>query len=286
MKKAFRLAAALTVISLGLTGCMFSIKPVRKSNFSVMETKAKNTRNTGKATQSKPRSTNEESTANDSKFAVENFNGITAGEYGQYISGLKSLINVDGLEAAITFTLEDEFDEELYKYISENNIKANVFVSAEFIRNNKEIISKIKNDGYLKIEALSSKESSLIMDTHELSKDTGNITTLLNEIKDVYQAIEEITGVTPDFIRASSGYYDEGSTRIIKKLKMTATSYVAELEAEGFVSADHIISKLYGTPNGSIINIRLDRPGKNQKDTLKTTIKFLEDAGFSLSILK
>lgn len=291
MKKKFKLFSVILLTSLSLTSCAFSIKPVRKSNFADIEnTKASSKTKKENITNSKISTINSEKTTSikkDDRFNEDKFVDTDPGEYGKYVSKLKSLINVNRKEVAITFSLEDgEFDEELYSYIVENKIKATVFVSSEFINNNEEIFDKILNDKVLQIEAMSSKDSSLIIDDHEMSEETASIENLLTEISTITQTIENKANKTPKYIRASTALYDEGATSIIKELNMIATSYTMEVDSSGFLSNEVTQAHLSGIPNGSIIDFRLDKANTGKVDSLEATLNFLKEAEIEISFIK
>lgn len=198
-------------------------------------------------------------------------------------------IKTNSKEIALTFDANDgEFDENVYSYLKNNNIKATLFVTSNFIKINKEIINRIKEDGIVQIQNHGLTCKPLSVNGQEFKGEVGtkDVSEVYDEIMVTANDIKKITGGTPMYFRSGCGVYDNVSANIALKLKVTPVSYYIDGDALGKLDSQKAKAKVSLTKNGSIVKYVIDNKNGTTLDCLKEMVSQYNNLGFTFSYLK
>ena len=291
MKKRIFKSLVLSLSALTLmSGCSLGIKPIRKGQIdNRLNVEAKKPQTKIKTKNDATKATQIASDDKDKKKILSKFENIEPGIFSSYVNGVKLQIHNVGKEVALTFDAEnDGFDEAVYRYLKDNNIKATIFATKSWLEEHDEVARKIVEDGLVKISNHGSRNLSYSVSKfgQQDMETTKSVEELYDEVIEGQLYIEKLTKEKTPFARSLNSYYDEGSIKVLKSLDITPCGYAINVDGKGMNSPEKALKLAEKTQEGDILKFSIDNPDGNSLDCLKKVDSMLKANGYQYSYLK
>ncbi|WP_413375248.1 polysaccharide deacetylase family protein [Alkalihalobacillus sp. 1P02AB] len=220
------------------------------------------------------------------------YEGRTATEWGENVTGVKTRLNTEEQVIALTFDAcggpyGGEYDEELISFLREEEIPATLFINKRWILSNEAIFQELVANPLFEIENHGSDHLPLSIDGNEAwgIEGTTSIEEIVEEVLENQIAIAEFTKVEPTFFRSGTAFYDEVAVEIVEKLGLQVVNFDVLGDAGATFSAEQVHQALMGAQPGSIALLHMNQPSSGTAEGVKRAVKGLLDEGYEFVTL-
>lgn len=214
-------------------------------------------------------------------------------EWGENVTGVKTKINTNEKEMALTFDacggeFGNDVDYELISFLKEKQIPATLFVNQRWIIANHSLFLELADHPSFQIENHGTEHSPLSVDGGEAwdIPATGSPEEVYDEIMLNHQRVKELTGEDMALFRSGTAFYDEVAVEIANKLGYEIVNFDILGDAGATYSSDQVKKALLTAQNGSIALMHMNQPDSGTAEGVKTAIPLLKELGFEFVLLE
>jgi peptidoglycan/xylan/chitin deacetylase (PgdA/CDA1 family) len=214
-------------------------------------------------------------------------------QFSEYVDGVKTKMITD--EKVIALTLDacggefgSGYDVELMEFLIENNIKADLFVNARWIDAQFETFMELAENPLFTIQnhGTEHKPLSTIQRSAWGISSTATQDEIIEEIMQNQLKIFNLTGVTPQYFRSGTAYYDEVSILIAESLGVEVVNFDVIGDGGATFTKDQIADSMKTAEKGSIIILHMNQPDSETAEGVKEGVRYLLQEGFRFVHLK
>lgn len=221
---------------------------------------------------------------------VTRFGKTAEGQFGTWVKGVRKTLQTNHQLLALTFDAcggpgGNGYDEELIRFLQEEQIPATLFLSGSWIDEHRDVVQKLAKDTLFEIEnhGLSHCPCSIKGKSRYRISGTQDVREVIDEIE--LNAIK-ITGITrrrPLFYRAATATTDEGCVRIAGVLGETVVSYdILPGDAVAGTPVKQIEETILKKAHpGGIVIMHMNQPGRNGFEALQAVVPELRKRGYT-----
>lgn len=226
-------------------------------------------------------------------FDPEQYTYRTAFEWGENITGVKTSFVTDKREVALTFDAcggesGDDFDQELIKFLRQEEIPATLFLNKRWIQSNEEIFLDLATDPLFQIENHGTLHKPLSINGGEAwgISATESVEEVYDEIMNNGEYVQKLTGETMTLFRSGTAYYDEVAVEIAEALGYEVVNFNILGDAGATYSSTEVERALLNAKPGSIALLHMNHPKSGTAEGVKRAIPQLIDDGYTFVLLK
>ena len=219
---------------------------------------------------------------------IEKYDSIQPTEWGEKVNGVVNKINTNEKIIALTFDAcggkyGSDYDNDLIQYLIDEQIPATLFVNRRWIEVNKDKFLELANNDLFEIENHGYEHRPLSVTSNSIYgiDGTGNIKSVIDEIKLNEKTIYELTGRTTKYFRSGTAYYDDVSIKIASDLGYKIVGFTVNGDAGATFSKSQIENALSKSTSGDIVICHFNQPKKYTYEGLQYALKELRDKGYS-----
>ena len=219
---------------------------------------------------------------------IEKYDSIQPTEWGEKVNGVVNKINTKEKIIALTFDAcggkyGSNYDNDLIQYLIDEQIPATLFVNYRWIEVNKDKFLELANNDLFEIENHGYEHRPLSVTSNSIYgiDGTGNIKSVIDEIKLNEKTIYELTGRKTKYFRSGTAYYDDVSIKIASDLGYKAIGFSVNGDAGATFSKSQIENALSKSTSGDIVICHFNQPKKYTFEGLQYALKELRDKGYS-----
>jgi peptidoglycan/xylan/chitin deacetylase (PgdA/CDA1 family) len=226
---------------------------------------------------------------------ISGFDHTKAGRWGEFVTGVDERILTQKKIIAFTFDAcggrnGDGYDEDLIKYLRNENIPATLFVSGKWIDAQFNVFLNLSSDSLFEIEnhGLNHKPCSIDGESEYGIRGTSDVGEAFDEIEANARKIEAITNHRPRFYRSATAFIDEACTRMAAMLGITTISFqVLSGDAVRFTPAQVIEENVVkNIKPGAIVIMHFNHPEWNTKEAIEKIVPKLREMGYTFVRLR
>ncbi|MBM7622261.1 peptidoglycan/xylan/chitin deacetylase (PgdA/CDA1 family) [Bacillus tianshenii] len=221
-------------------------------------------------------------------------NVLNSSDYGEstqfheFVAGVKTRMKTE--EKVIALTLDacggetgSGYDDELIGFLVENQIKANLFVNARWIKAQPTTFLELANNPLFTIDNHGTEHRPLSTVPRSAwgIESTGSVEEIVDEIIGNQKLILEQTGKLPKHFRSGTAYYDEVSVKIAQDLGLEVVNFDILGDAGATFTADQVKDSMLQADSGSIVILHMNHPESDTADGVKMAVLSLLEQGFS-----
>ena len=219
---------------------------------------------------------------------IKKYDPIQPTEWGEKVNGVVNKINTKEKIIALTFDAcggkyGSNYDNDLIQYLIDEQIPATLFVNYRWIEVNKDKFLELANNDLFEIENHGYEHRPLSVTSNSIYgiDGTGNIKSVIDEIKLNEKTIYELTGRKTKYFRSGTAYYDDVSIKIASDLGYKAIGFSVNGDAGATFSKSQIENALSKSTSGDIVICHFNQPKKYTFEGLQYALKELRDKGYS-----
>ena len=219
---------------------------------------------------------------------IEKYDSIEPTEWGEKVNGVVNKINTKEKIISLTFDAcggkyGSDYDEDLIQYLIDEQIPATLFVNRRWIEVNKDKFLELANNDLFEIENHGYEHRPLSVTSNSIYgiDGTGNIKSVIDEIKLNEKTIYELTGRTTKYFRSGTAYYDDVSIKIALDLGYKIVGFTVNGDAGATFSKSQIENALSKSTSRDIVICHFNQPKKYTYEGLQYALKELRDKGYS-----
>jgi len=215
------------------------------------------------------------------------FNGKTAKEWGEAVTGVRTRLATD--ERVLALTLDacgspkgKGVDLQLLDFLVREQIPATLFMNARWIDANPELfrqlaanpLFEIANHGMWHKPASTSGRAAYGIDG------TRDMQELIQEIELNARKLEGISGTRPRYYRSGTAYYDELAVQVANRLGHEVIGFSVLGDAGATLPAAKVKAALLGSRPGDIIIAHMNHPEAGTGAGIMAAAPLLKKQGF------
>lgn len=215
------------------------------------------------------------------------FNGKSASQWGEQVTGVRTRLATD--EKVVALTLDacgspkgQGVDSTLLDFLIRNQIPATLFVNARWIDANPELFRQLSANQLFEIanHGMWHKPASINGRSVYGIDGTKNIRELVEEIELNARKIEGISGKRPRYYRSGTAYYDELAVQVANRLGHDVIGFSVLGDAGATLPADKVKAALLSSKPGDIIIAHMNHPEAGTGAGIMAAIPELTKRGF------
>ncbi|WP_353892775.1 polysaccharide deacetylase family protein [Proteinivorax hydrogeniformans] len=220
------------------------------------------------------------------KDIIDKYSQVKPKDWGENIEGVITQIDVDKKIVALTFDACDGrpgyYDEDLINFLIKEEIPATLFVSGEWIKQNKETFIMLSENPLLEIANHGYKHKPLSVSGKSAYNipGTASVEEVFNEVYKNQLLIKKITGEYPKYFRSGTAHYDDVAVDIIYDLGLKPVNYNVLGDAGGTFDKQQIAYALESANPGSIMLLHMNQPESDIAQGVKDGVKRLRQKSF------
>ena len=210
-------------------------------------------------------------------------------QWGENVSGVAIKFNTYKKEVALTLDAcgvtakSSQFDEKLINFLTQNNIKATLFLNLRWIKSNPEVFKKLQNNKLFELANHGTNHRPLSINGKSIYGQNGTKSKdeVLFEIEENNRLFQSLNQKKPLFFRSGTAYYDELAVEVARKeLKMEIAGFSIIADAGATLVEDEVSNRVSNAKNGDIIIAHMNHPESGTADGLRDGIVNLLKKGF------
>jgi len=209
-------------------------------------------------------------------------------QWDSFPTGVKRKLAIRKKVIALTFDACGgvggmDYDHELIDYLKKNHIKANLFISAEWIQKNRDVFKELAAESLFEIHnhGFKHKPCSVNAKSKYKIKGTKNVAEAFDEIELNARVIEGITGKKTKFYRSGTAYYDEVCVQIAEEIGHQVVGWdILSFDYSAKTTKNKIKKNLLSAKRGSIFMAHMNKPKGNTYEAVKEAIPRLKKRGY------
>lgn len=224
--------------------------------------------------------------------ASSKYSEAEPGRWGEILDGVATGFRTDKKEIALTFDAcggknGSGSDKDLIDFLTDNKIKATLFINARWAEYNGELLAKMLESGLFEIEnhGLSHRPLSAVPRSVYGINGTGSPKAVVYEVETGALALKRLMGHKPPFFRSGTAYYDEVSLKILKDMGYKAVAFRVNADEGATLKADVIYKHMMGVKGGDIVIAHMNRPQGDTAEGMKKALPELIKQGFTFVTL-
>lgn len=217
---------------------------------------------------------------------IEKYTDVTPNEWGETVSGVITKIDTEDKIIALTFDACDvspnAYDEELIQFLIEEDIPATLFLAGQWIQSYEEEFMELSNQPLFEIanHGYHHKPLSVNGESAYSISGTENVEEVVDEVIQNQLLIEELTGISPNYFRSGTAYYDDVSVEIVNELGLEVVNYNVLGDAGGTFNTHQIASTFETAEKGSIFLFHMNQPDGDIASGVREGVMNLKEKGF------
>lgn len=209
-------------------------------------------------------------------------------EWGENVTGVTTRFHTDHKEVALTFDAcggsqkSSQFDADLIRFLSENQIPATLFINSRWIHGNPEAFALIASNPLFEIANHGTAHKPLSVDGKSVYgiEGTRSPEEVRAEISGNEELIYRLTGKRPAFFRSGTAYYDEEAVKIAREMGIEIGGFSVLGDAGATFSADKVASQIESAQPGDIIIAHMNHPESGTRDGVIEGVRKLRERGY------
>ena len=209
-------------------------------------------------------------------------------QWGEELDGIVTRFETESKEIALTLDAcgskrGSGCDEELVRFLRQENIPATLFINARWIDANPDLFMDLASDPLFEIgnHGLLHKPCSVNGRSVYGIAGTADIAELVGEIELNGVKIEDLTGIKPSFFRSGTAYYDEVAVQIARDLGYIIAGYSVLGDAGATFSREKVKTALLSSQPGDIILCHMNHPEGDTAEGIIDAVPLLIERGFT-----
>ncbi|HNY25697.1 MAG TPA: polysaccharide deacetylase family protein [Alphaproteobacteria bacterium] len=215
--------------------------------------------------------------------------------WGENVAGVITGLNVPSNKKIVALTFDvcggkngSALDKDLVKYLSDNKIRATIFVTGKFVkRNQQEFLELVKNPNFdIQNHGMWHRPASItglaVYGVHGFTSVQG----LTNEIVDADNYIYKLTKKHTTLYRSGGSYYEDSAIPIIKKLGYKTVGFSINGDLGATASADKIYQNISNAKSGDIVIDHMNHPESDVRAGVIKSIQSLKKQNFKFVFVK
>lgn len=227
-----------------------------------------------------------------SSLSFEGFNRLPT-EWGERVTGVKTHFVTEEKEMALTFDAcggpyGSGYDEELIRFLQEEEIPATLFVNERWIVENEDLFLQLAADPLFQIENHGSEHLPLSVSGREAwgIAGTNSAEEVYDEIMNNHERVKQLTGREMSLFRSGTAFYDEVAVELAEELGYTVLNFDILGDAGATFSKKQVKEALLSAQPGSIALLHMNQPSSETAQGVIEAIPLLQKQGFQFVHLK
>ncbi len=179
------------------------------------------------------------------------------------------------------------YDAGIISLLREHQVPATIFVTSQWLKNNKETAIELAQDPLFTLEAHGFRHRPCSVNGREAYgvKGTSSIAELVGEVEANVREIERLSGRRPLWFRSGTAFYDEVAVEIIHELGLGVAGYTVSLDEGATLPARTVAQRLLTAQDGAILLAHMNHPEKGTGKGLAQAIPKLKAEGVEFVVL-
>ncbi|MGD6872452.1 polysaccharide deacetylase family protein [Sutcliffiella horikoshii] len=209
-------------------------------------------------------------------------------QFSEYVTGVKTRLNTE--EKVIALTLDacggengSGYDEELIAFLTENNIKADLFINSRWIDEQYETFVELAANPLFTIQNHGTEHKPLSVTPRSAwgISSTSSQEEIVEEIMENQIKILEITGEIPQYFRSGTAFYDDTAIQIAEDLGVQVVNFDVIGDGGATFTKEEITQEMLKANPGSIVILHMNQPQSETAEGVKEAVLALLEQGFS-----
>lgn len=181
-----------------------------------------------------------------------------------------------------------EYDSKLIDFLSQNNIKATLFINARWIKNHTKEFYQIAQNPLFSIQNHGTNHKPLSVNGASIYgiKGTKSVAEVFAEIDENDKLITQLSGKKAHFFRSGSAFYDDVAMDIAKDMGYKIAGFNVVGDGGATYSLQKILKIGKKVESGDILIYHFNKPQSSTRQGLEILIPKWLEQGFSFGLLE
>ncbi|NDL57338.1 polysaccharide deacetylase family protein [Phytoactinopolyspora mesophila] len=216
----------------------------------------------------------------------------SAAEWGEHVAGVRTRLDTDDTVVALTFDAcggdsGSGYDADLIDFLLTEEIPATLFFNLRWIEANERAFTRLAAEPLFEIANHGTEHRPLSVTGQSAYGVTGTAgpADVVDEIMVNQEAIHQLSGHWPAWLRSGTAYYDEVAVRIAQDLGFEVVNYDVLGDAGATFSAEQVSAALTAAQPGSVALLHMNHPGSGTAEGVARAVPELRARGFEFARL-